>query len=260
MSDLLCRFGKHCRAATRSIGEDGKAHRMPSLAGGRGLCPVDERFGRTAVGELGRLYDGLYTELGKDTGRDVRPGGGSSHGNAKVDPPTPLRLQVDVWCREIAWVLDVWAEPVWERLAVMAAARGADIGVGPATPWGASRMLARQYSVLLALPLVTHVPYVGDGALALPVDVDGPGAVVQLADVYVRARRWAGEGQRTESRSMPCPPVKAGGCGLPNVLVQDIGAERVRCRKCDWTCTDMEYGRYAITLRPPARRPSAAVL
>lgn len=213
-----------------------------------------------AAGGLGELYEKLHAELGKDSGRDVQPGGGGSHGNAKVDPPTPLRLNVDAQCREIVWVLGVWAEAVWERLADWARVRGADIGEVPQLPKLQARMLARQYSVLLALPPLTHVPYVGDGALAEPVDLDGADAVVQLVSVYERALRWAGEGQRVESRHMPCPPVAAGGCGLAGVLVQDIGSERVRCSKCEWTCTDLEYGRYAITLKPPARTVTGGVL
>lgn len=252
---LLCRFGRRCRAAVREIiGNTTK--RTPALAAGRGLCLTCERFGRVAVAGLGGLYDQLHAELGKDTGRDVRPGAGGGT-SAKVDPPTPLRLQVDVWCREIGWALEVWAEPVWERVAAAAAARGVDVGAAPASPWGRSRMLGRQYSVLLALPAQTYVPYVGDGALADPAEDDGPGAVVQLVGLYERARRWAGEGERVEARHMPCPPPAAGGCGGQNTLVQTIGSDRVRCSACEWTCSDLEYGRYAITLRPPATPVSA---
>lgn len=262
MTSLLCRFGVHCRAATRSIGEDGRSKRLPAEATGRGLCVVCERFGRTAVDELGRLYGDLHAELGKDTGRNVQPGGGASHGNAKVDPPTPLRLHVDAWCREIAWALSVWAEAVGERVDALPRPAGAltvatQVRMGA---WRCSRVLVTYYSVLLALPVITHVPYVGDGALADPVDLDGPDAVVQLVDLYERARRWAGEGQRMESRHMPCPPVQAGGCGQDGVLVQDIGSESVRCSKCGWTCTDLEYERYAITLKAPVRLASAGAV
>lgn len=258
MAELLCRFGVHCRAATRTI-EDGRGKRQPAAATGWGLCVVCERFGRTAVERLGDLYGTLHAELGKDTGRNVQPGGGGSHGNAKVDPPTPLRLNVDAQCREIAWVLLVWAESVAERVDALPRPAGAwsaaeQIRRGP---YRCSRLLMTYYSVLLALPATAHIPYVGEGALADPVELDGPAAVVQLVGLYERARRWAGEGQRAESRHMPCPPVDAGGCGQQGVLVQDIGSERVRCSKCDWTCTDLEYGRYAITLKPPARRASA---
>lgn len=248
----ICRMAEHCR--TRTTGSDGTT--IPGVANGRGLCWPCELHGRFAIQALPGDWRDLVLRSRKDAGR----AGLSSLGGPQAEAPIPIRLDLDAAAREIAWYLDVWAAPVFERIPRAENGRGAEfVEHGVRTAWAVTRsagLLDRFYSVLLALGPTDYYPY-DSGE---PATDDGPGAIVTLTSLHHRTRSILGDTRRSERRDLPCPPAPYG-CGLDNVLVQPIGEAVVRCTWCGWSCTDAEYATYAITYVPPklGRCPTCSV-
>ena len=237
----VCRAGTRCRTRTT----DG-----PGFADGRGLCGPCEAHGRHAIEQLPYLYGRVRARVGKDASVQGVGSDGGSGSSAKVDPPTPLNLSMDFLARRVVWELDVWAQPVWERT----------IGAGRpdwSTPntWPVPRsagLLVTHYQVLRNLPPVAFWPYGTDpGALD---ELDGPGAIVSLVDLYHRVRSVVGEDRRLVPRGAPCPQPPVG-CGQVRTLVQETGDDTVWCTCCGWSCDSVQYEMYAITWRAPALGP-----
>jgi hypothetical protein len=240
----VCRYGERCRTRTPN---------GPGRADGRGLCPPDEATGRHAIAQLPALQVRVMALIPKDTGRHGL-GSLGGHGSAKVDPPTPLNLDMDALAREIAYLLQVWAWQVLSKLPY----RYGDWPVG----WSSHRsagLLAARFQVLRSLGPVKFLPYDQPPGRAAWELSDGPGAVAQLAQLAGRARSVVGEDQRLEHRALPCPQpyqdpdgsAAVYGCGQ-NTLVRRIGPDpTIYCTSCGWWCTEQEYQQYALTFRPP---------
>lgn len=248
MNDLdVCRMGDRCRGDRIPAGNGWE----PAFADGRGVCSPCEAHARHAIGQLREDWTQLTDQVGKDAGRN---GIAAFGGGGKASPPLPLRLDVDAAARRIAWMLDVWAAAVFERLPVAEAGRRREFAErGVRQSWAvarSTRILTTHFPALLALGPTAYMPYGEDHTE--PAEDDGPGAVVGLVDLHHRARQMLGETKRFERRDLPCPPAPDG-CGLDNVLVREIGYVFVQCTNCGWWCTDAEYDEYALTFLPPRR-------
>lgn len=220
-----CRMGAHCRARTGD---------MPAAATDRGLCLACERHGQHAISRLPHVYVDLATQLGVD----IATGGGSGVRIVRIDPPIPLRLQVDAMMAKIKSTLEVWEWDVrFQARLSPAPQRGVRAGVAVQR---AAQTLVTHYSVLLALQLP---------AAAL----DGVDGVVTLTNLHYRATKLAGRTEQWEWRELPCPgkPL-ADGCGKYQ-LGQWIGSNKIECAACHWWCTIDEYRIYATTFVPPKK-------
>jgi hypothetical protein len=253
-----CRLGGYCSTRNRSTGQPGPDE-------GRGLCWPDERHGQFAIGELVGDWLALMQRVGKDAGRQ----GFGSIPTACAEAPIPIHEHIEALTRQIAWTLDVWAQPVRER------ARLAEDVYGYEHQWQQRRRegaavqrdsgtLTAHYSVLLALAPVDYLDY---ETVTLVAD-DGPGAVAQMVQLHHRARSVLGVTKRRERRDLPCPP-KPYGCGLPE-LGEWLGSGNryydtevggwvtgpniVDCGNCGWSCDADDYAMYAITFIPPKIR------
>jgi hypothetical protein len=246
-----CRYGQHCRTRV----QDGTMVR-PGPADGRGLCPPDEANGRHAIRQLPDLHARVLALVPKDAGRQgIGSLTGGGHGSAKVDPPTPLNLEMDALACQIVYLLEIWAIPVWD-LAVGSKFRELS------TPqhWTAGQaadLLTANYQVLRSLTATSYAPYDQSLIGSVAPEDDGPGAIVMLARLAQRARSVVGEDQRLERRAMPCPKpypdpdpkVEAVyGCGLEGTLVRRIGPDpTIFCTNCGWWCSPQEYEQYMLT-------------
>lgn len=214
-----CRMGKHCRAPAQEVGS-------------HGLCLPCERHGRYAIGRLPRMYVGLAAQLGVD----IAVGGGSGVHVRRIDPPIPLRLEVEALMVRIRSTLEVWEWDVRFQ-ARLSTASQANVRAGFVVQRAAGTLTAH-YPVLLALQLPASA-------------LDGVDGVVSLASLHHRAMEMVGETERWEWRELPCPqePI-SNGCGQYR-LGQWIGSSKIECAACHWWCTLDEYRTYATTFTMP---------
>lgn len=239
-----CRMGAYCR--TRTTYADGQT--TPGSADGRGLCWPCELHGQFAIQQLPRDWHQLVARIPKDASRQ----GLTPIGRNLAEAPIPMHLDMDTAARAIAWTLDTWAVPVFERIPRAETGRSAEFAERHIrAAWAVARsagLLDRFYTVLRALPPTEHMPY-GDNHTVLAVD-DGPGAIATLTQLHHRATAIIGETRRLETRDLPCP-TPPHGCGLDSTLRRRVGDTDVFCTNCGWWCTDDQYTQYAITWVPP---------
>lgn len=248
----VCRFGDSCASQPQPG--------TPADAEGRGICYSDEMHARHAIGQLPRLHTDLLAEIAEPVGRGLDTVGGGRVKQAHA--PSPVGEGYDVAAREIEWVLQTWAIPVWDRLHPQESERGAHIERIPVP--AAAALLVEHFPALRSLQPEPYRPYIRDGECtnAEMLEDDGPGAVVQLTRLYHRSRSILGSNARLEARALPCPrPVPpplddpegqpGGGCGQEGTLAREIGKNGIRCVRCGWSCTEREYDLYALTFVPP---------
>lgn len=219
-------MGKHCRSRTAE---------EPGEATSRGLCLACERHGRYAISRLPHVYVDLATQLGM-----TYPGqaGSSEVRIIRVDPPIPLRLEVEAMMARIKSTLEVWEWDVRFQ-AKLSAVPQTGMRSGFVVQRAAS-VLVTHYSVLLALRLPASA-------------LDGVDGIVTLTGLHHRALNLVGRTELWEWRELPCPgEPTSNGCGKYQ-LGQWIGSEKVECAACHWWCTIDEYRVYATTFAPPRR-------
>lgn len=233
-------MGQHCRT---------KRGDAPGDATDRGFCLPCERHGQFAISQLPEDWSRLHAMIAAGGG-----GFGAGIPTNRIDPPIPLRVNVDQLMREIAWTLVAWELPVREK------ARLSEVAEKQVRPEvevpRAARCLVVHYDVLLSLAPIDYLDY----ALG-PDTLDGLGAVGRLVRLHHLARAAAGESRRFEPRILPCPPEPiSSGCG-DYALVEIVGeggdgqANPVVCQTCGWATNADEYAAYARLLIPQGRRP-----
>ena len=220
-----CRMGVHCRARSGD---------QPAEATSRGLCLMCERHGRYAISQLPHAYVDLATQMGVG----IAGNSGSGVRITRIDPPVPLRLEVEAMMARIRVTLELWEWDVryQARLSVVPQ-KGVRAGVAVQR---AATTLVTHYSVLLALQLPASA-------------MDGIDGVVTLTNLHHRAQGMAGRTEQWEWRELPCPgePV-SDGCGKYQ-LGRWIGSNKIECAACHWWCTIEEYRVYATTFVPPRK-------
>jgi len=261
MTQDLCRMGGYCSTRDRSTGH-------PGPADARQFCWPDERHGQFAIGELVADWVGLMQRIGKDAGRQ----GLGGIPTARAEAPIPIHEHVEALTRQIAWTLDVWAQPVRERARLYEDPRGYEHQGEQRTRLGVAvqrdaNTLSTHYSVLLALDVVEYYAY----ETLEQAEADGPDAVVQLVGLHHQARAVLGVTRRREKRDLPCPP-KPHGCGQSQLGEVHgsghhyydstaggwmTGPNIVDCSHCGWWCTSDEYAVYAMTFVPPGIKVAA---
>lgn len=224
--------------------------RTPEVSTSLGsLCESCEKRGKVTIGSLLSDYIALSEELAP-TGATLGAGVGSN----RVDPPLPVRMDVDAQMRHIRWIVVRWAPRVrnMARLTPLdfeGAAHRAAVEVG-------LQVLQDHYNDLLTHPTVVIQDY-RSGAWT---SMDGPGAVVEMARIHRRSRLILGITRVWEEREMPCPgePL-SDGCG-ERTLGTYIGSGRVECARCGWFCTTDDYAKYVLTNVPVGSRGSPAIM
>lgn len=236
----------------------------PAPAENRGFCWQDEKHGQHAIRQLVLDYVTLVAMTPKDAGGS---GTASIPGN-RAEAPIPMHLGAEALARQLVWTVSAAAVRVAEvaRLFSME-----DQGVRPGVAMRRGvTMLTRHYSALLALGDAGYLPYVTNeddvrtsGSLRpIPIEMDGPGFVVELVRLHHTARSATGLTRRRERRALPCPaksddPETPGGCSTAEhpmfSLSKEVGGDVVECDNCGWSCWDADYDLYTMTFRAPSR-------
>jgi hypothetical protein len=200
----------------------------------RGLCLACERHGQYAIDRLPHVYVDLQAQLGV-----TYPGqAGESIRVVRVDPPIPLRLEVEAMMAKVKATLEVWEWDVRYQ-ARLSSVPQKNMRAGYVVQ-RAARTLVTHYSVLLALRLPASA-------------LDGVDGIVTLTNLHHRASSLAGRTELWEWRELPCPTEPtASGCGKYK-LGQWIGSSKIECAACHWWCTIDEYRVYATTFEAPRR-------
>lgn len=236
---------------------------VPAKVGGRihaedGLCPTCTRVTAYAISELPRDYVNLTEAL--------------QHGDAGLvelvvaskDLPVPVRVNVAALRTDIVRVAVTWAEPVAEKLRIdwdsTLMDRHARSGF---VLQRASRLLARNMPVLLALRDVEIQVWADNGTYSNIEPRDGLDGATELIDLHHIARAALGHTKLVYQLPAPCP-----NCDYL-ALVRDNGDGYVHCRNCRLEWPEEDYRRLTLVIaadyddadqtRPPRlNRPRSA--
>lgn len=225
--DPPCRRGRLC------VGRDLEGH--PAYSS-RPICDGCASALADALAAFPSLLRALEDEL---------PRGYQSIGDAPVsggdpEPGLPIRLEVDEAIRDLAAVLQRWADRVWAILPgvpahVVRAVRFQREGRQPRdmvtlSVW----ILTNRISVLLALAAAGDELVPAFEPDAEPRRLDGGDGALELLHVHHRALRITGQTRRWNKLDEPCRA-----CGVAAVGHWD-GADPVKCRACRTEWEDLD--------------------
>jgi hypothetical protein len=191
----------------------------------RAFCPACE----TVLGVALAGMPGLYAELREIIGDPAQGADETWVRVSRVDPPMPLRGDVEAALTDIEHVIFGWEHRVRTVLG-MPPAPYAGWDIAPARVAGACRLLRDRLPVLLALAVEPmRQP---DGTT---LDLGGADAGLAVLDVHHRADRTATPHRPVYVVPVPCPR-----CAAP-WLTRRGGDEDVWCGACRSTIPAVEY-------------------